>query len=107
MPGPMTREEFDELADEVRGEKVVRRHILEQTRQNSDDLAGLKTRMIRVEDKVDGLAHRVDRIEQRLGGVESDLGSLKAKVDGLTQSLPRVIGDVMREVMAEERSRKG
>jgi hypothetical protein len=85
MPGPVTREEFDELADEVRGEKVVTRHILEQTRRNGDDLAALKTRVGRVEEKVDGL----DR-----------------KVDGLVRDLPRIVGDVMREVLTESRKKR-
>lgn len=85
MPGPVTREEFDELAEEVRGEKVVTRYILEQTRRNGDDLAALKTRVARVEDKVDGL----DR-----------------KVDGLVRDLPKVVGDVMREVLAEGRKKR-
>jgi hypothetical protein len=84
MPGPVTREEFDELADEVAGEKIVTRHILEQTRRNGDDLAALKTRVARVEDKVDGL----DR-----------------KVDGLVRDLPKIVGDTMREVLRERDKR--
>ena len=90
MPGPVTREEFDELADEVRGEKVVTRHILEQTRRNSDDLAALKTRMARVEDKVDGLSRKVDGLDHKVDGLER-------KVDGLVRDLPIVVGGVMRE----------
>lgn len=85
MPGPVTREEFDELADEVHGEKVVTRHILEQTRRNGDDIAAIKVRLTRVEDKVD----IVDR-----------------KVDGLTRDLPKIVGEVMREVMKEERKKR-
>jgi seryl-tRNA synthetase len=91
MPGPVTREEFDELVDEVRGEKVVTRHILEQTRRNGDDLAALKTRVSRVEEKVDGLDRKVDGLER--------------KVDGLVKDLPRIVGDAMREVLTE-RDRK-
>ena len=75
MPGPATREKFDELLDEVRGEKVVTRHILEQTRPNSDDRAVLKTRVARVEDKVDTLDRKVDLLDR--------------SVDGLAKSLPR------------------
>ena len=92
MPGPVTREEFDELADEVRGEKVVTRHILEQTRRNSDDLAVLKTRVQRVEEKVDALDRKVDGLDR--------------KVDGLAREIPRMVADTMREVMREERERK-
>jgi uncharacterized protein YoxC len=80
MTADVTREEFRELQLEVDGEKLVTRHILEQTRRNSDDLAAIKTRLDRVEGKVDGL----DR-----------------KVDVLSQSLPGIVADVMREVLRE------
>ncbi len=92
MPGAVTREEFDELADEVAGEKVVTRHILEQTRRNGDDLAAVKTRLGRVEEKVDGL-------DRRVGGVET-------KLDALIRELPHTIADTMREVLAERDRRK-
>ena len=91
MPGPATREKFDELLDEVRGEKVVTRHILEQTRPNSDDRAVLKTRVARVEEKVDTLDRKVDLLDR--------------SVDGLAKSLPGIIADTMREVL-DERDRK-
>jgi tetrahydromethanopterin S-methyltransferase subunit G len=84
----VTRDEFKQLATrvdvierEVEGEKLVTRHILEQTRRNSDDLAAIKTRLDRVEEKVD---------------------SLDQKFDGLTRSLPTIVGDVMRGVLAEQ-----
>src|SRR5579871_4361444 len=99
MPGPVTREEFDELVDEVRGEKTVTRHILEQTRRNSDDLAVLKTRVQRVEEKVDLLDRKVDGLDRRVDGLER-------KVDGLVRELPRIVADTMREVLREERERK-
>ena len=91
MVDPVTREEFDELVDEVRGEKTVTRHILEQTRRNSDDLAVLKTRVARVEEKVDGLDRKVDGLDR--------------KVDGLVRDLPRIVGDTVREVL-DERDRR-
>src|SRR5687768_4487811 len=56
MASDVTREEHqqlvvrvDVLEREVEGEKMVTRHILEQTRRNSDDLAVIKTRLDRVE----------------------------------------------------------
>jgi tetrahydromethanopterin S-methyltransferase subunit G len=70
----------DILEREVEGEKLVTRHILEQTRRNSDDLAAVKTRLERVEHKVDG----VDR-----------------KVEGLVKDLPKIIAETMREVLRE------
>jgi hypothetical protein len=84
MAVEVTREEFTALAREVEGEKLVTRHILEQTRRNGDDLAAIKSRL--------------DRVEHRLDGVER-------KIDGLTRSLPTIVGAVMREVL-DERDRK-
>ena len=92
MAAEVTREEFGALEREMEGEKLVTRHILEQTRRNGDDLAAVKSRLDRVENRLDG-------VEQRLGGVER-------KVDGLTKNLPKIVGDVMREVL-DERDRKG
>ena len=99
MPGPVTREEFDELEDEVRGEKLVTRHILEQTRRNADDLAALRTRGARVESKVDGLDRKVDGLDRKVDGLDR-------KVDGLVKELPKIVGNVMREVLAEGRKKR-
>ena len=101
MTADVGREEFkhletrvDVLEREVEGEKMVTRHILEQTRHNSDDLAAIKTRLDRVEGKVDVLAEDVR-------GVRQDLTGLRGMVTGLTTNLPAMIGDVMREVLRE------
>jgi hypothetical protein len=75
MATEVTREEFT---------KIVTRHILEQTRRNGDDLAAVKSRL--------------DRVEQKLDGVER-------KVDGLAKNLPKIVGEVMRDVL-DERDRK-
>jgi uncharacterized protein YoxC len=89
MATEVTREEFEArvgvLEQEVEGEKLITRHILEQSRRNGDDLATVKTRL--------------DRVENRLDGVER-------KVDTLTRNLPKIVGDVMREVL-DERDRGG
>jgi tetrahydromethanopterin S-methyltransferase subunit G len=84
MATEVTREEFTALEREAEGEKIVTRHILEQTRRNGDDLAAVKSRL--------------DRVEQKLDGVER-------KVDGLTKNLPKIVGEVMRDVL-DERDRK-
>ena len=83
------KDEFNQLATrvdvierEVDGEKLVTRHVLEQTRRNGDDLAAIKTRLDRVEEKVDG--------------VSQDVRTLKGTVDGLVSSLPRIVSDVVR-----------
>ena len=92
MATDVTLEEFNRLKTrvdvverEVEGEKMVTRHILEQTRRNSDDLAVVISRLDRVET-------RLDRVEQ--------------KVDSLARNLPTVVGEVMREVL-RERDAKG
>src|SRR5690242_16954585 len=92
MPRDVTREEFEArvgvFESEVEGEKVVTRHILEQTRRNSDDLAVIKTRL--------------DRVESRLDGVGSGLDRLENKVDGLARTLPEIVGEAVREALREE-----
>lgn len=72
------------LEHEVEGEKMVTRHILEQTRRNSDDLAVIKTRIDRVEGKVD---------------------NLQVKVDGLIRDLPKIVGDAVRSASPKTRKR--
>jgi hypothetical protein len=93
MATDVTREEFDHLkarADvverEVEGEKTVTRHILEQTRRNGDDLAAVKSRL-------DRHNQRFDSLERRVGGLE--------QIDGLRTDLPTIVGDVMRDVLQE------
>jgi hypothetical protein len=83
MPADVTKEEFHALEQEVEGEKLVTRHILEQTRRNGDDLAAVKTRLGRVEEKVDGLDLKVDGIDRQL--------------NGLVQSLPGIISDALSD----------
>jgi hypothetical protein len=89
MPVDVTREEFEArvgvLEREVEGEKMVTRHILEQTRRNGDDLAAVKTRLDRVE-------NRLDRVEHKL--------------DGLVRSLPVVVGEAVRDALDEREQPK-
>jgi hypothetical protein len=78
MPAEVTREEFEArvgvLEQEVEGEKLVTRHILEQTRRNSDDLAAIKTRLDRVEgrfDRVEGMREgSMVWIKRSIGSIE-------------------------------------
>ncbi len=82
MAAEVTKEEFQTLEREVEGEKLVTRHILEQTRRNADDLAAVKTRLDRVERKVDGVAQ--------------DVGGVKRTLDTLIRDLPKIVGDAVR-----------
>jgi hypothetical protein len=99
MPAEVAREEFEArigvLEREVEGEKMVTRHILEQSRRNGDDLAAARTRLDRIENRLDGVENRLAGVEQRLGGVER-------KVD----SFPGIVREVVREVLDERDRRK-
>jgi len=94
MPGDVSREAFQALEREVEGEKMVTRHILEQTRRNGDDIAAVKTRLGRVEEKVDGLDRKVDALDQKVGALDR---KIDAKVDGLAKSLPGIISDALSD----------
>ena len=96
MASDVTRPEFDHLKDrvttlerEVDGEKMVTRHILEQTRRNGDDLATLKGRF--------------DRLEQRFDGLEGRFDGLEQKFDSLRKELPKIIGDTLRAILRENK----
>lgn len=111
MPNDVTRDEFQQLATrtdilerEVEGEKMVTRHILEQTRRNGDDLAALKTKLDQVETR---LGARIGGVDSRVDSVESRLGRLEHKFDGLTRSLPEIVGEAVRDAFREERERRG
>jgi hypothetical protein len=98
MPADVTREEFEArvgvLEREVDGEKLVTRHILEQTRRNSDDLAAIKGRLDRFEQRFDGLERKVEGLERKVDNVD-------LKVNRLARDLPIVVADVMRQVLGE------
>ena len=86
-----TRVEF--VAQEVEGEKLLSRYILQQTRQNGDDLAILKARTERIEQK----------LETEVRAVRSDLNALRNDFNAAQAKLPGMIAEVMREVLRETR----
>jgi uncharacterized protein YoxC len=99
MATDVTREEFNHLKTrvdvverEVEGEKTVTRHILEQTRRNGDDLAAVKSRL--------------DRHDQRFDSLERKVGGLERQMDGLRKDLPKIVGDVMRDVLQERENKR-
>jgi hypothetical protein len=77
------------ITHEVEGEKLLSRYILKQSRQNGDDLAAVKARVDRIEEKV-------DRLEAELRGLRGDFNSSQSR-------LPGIIADVMREVLRESK----
>jgi tetrahydromethanopterin S-methyltransferase subunit G len=79
------RTRVDVLEREVDGEKTVSRYILEQTRTNGDDLAAVRTRLDRVEGKVDRVDHTLN---------------------DLIKNLPKMIVEAVRDVFRERDQRK-
>jgi hypothetical protein len=97
MPAYVRREEFEArmsvLEHEVEGEKLVTRHILEQTRRNGDDLATVNSRL--------------DRVEQRLDRVEHKLDGLDLRFSAFLREYPSTVADIMRQVLRERDERHG
>ena len=94
MATDVTREEFDHLKTrvdvverEIDGEKPVTRHILEQTRRNGDDLAAVKSRL--------------DRHDQRFHNLERRFDDLERQVGSLRKDIPTIVSEVMRDVLRE------
>jgi chromosome segregation ATPase len=85
------------VAQEMDGEKLLTRYILEQARRNGDDLAAIKTRVDRIESEM--RAMRND-----LSGLRSDLGGLRSEFNSSQDKLPGVIATVMREVLRETKN---
>jgi hypothetical protein len=100
MPTYVTREEFEArvgvLEREVEGEKLVTRHILEQTRRNGDDLATIKGQL----DGVD-----LKRLVQKVDSLEWKIGSVDAKLTALAHSLPTTIAEAMRKALGKRRKK--
>ena len=82
------------VEQEVEGEKLVTRHILEQTRRNSDDLAAIRARLAAHDKRFDGIDTRFDRQDTRLDRLE-------AEIRGLRQDLPKIVAETLREVLRE------
>jgi uncharacterized protein YoxC len=92
MATEVTREEHVQLAGrvnvlerEVEGEKLVTRHILQETRRNSDELAAIKTRLDRVEAKVDNLG---------------------TSFQELLRNLPKIVGEAVRDAMPKRSGKR-
>jgi chromosome segregation ATPase len=103
MPSDVTREEFEArvgvLEREVEGEKMVTRHILEQTRRNGDDLAAVKARLNTMDQRFDQLEGKVEAIDRKVEAIDR-------KVDSLTKTLPEIVGDAVREANRGRRKKR-
>jgi len=90
MATDVTREEFLKARVDVverEGEKTVTRHILEQTRRNGDDLAAVKSRLDRHDQRFDSLERRFDDLGRQVGSLRKDI--------------PTIVGEVVRDVLRE------
>jgi len=106
MPADVTREEFRTLEREVEGEKLVTRHILEQTRRNGDDIAAIKTRLDGIEDKLNGIENKLDGVDlkglaRQVDSLDKRVDSLDKRIDGLAKALPDIVGDEIRKALRE------
>jgi hypothetical protein len=96
----VTREEFEArvgvLEQDVDGEKLVTRYILEQTRRNGDDIAAIKTQLGRIETRLDGVDTQLESVGKRMG-------SLGTAVQDLKEEIPAIVAKVMREVLGDRK----
>ncbi len=64
------------------------------------DLLGFQEQTNQRFDKIDT---RLDRMDGRLDRMEGRLGKVETEVRSLREDLPSVVGDVMREVLREQK----
>jgi len=98
MASDVGRDEFVHLEarvtvveQEVEGEKMVTRHILDQSRRNGADLVNLKSDLADFKKQT---GERFDRLERRFDNLER-------KVDTLRRDIPTIVGEAMRDVLRE------
>ena len=101
MASDVTREEFSHVVArvevverEVDGEKLVTRYILEQTRRNGDDLAAIKTRLDRVESRLDAVNPGSTGLSNR-----SNCWMRRSRI--WSGTCPEIVSDAVRQVLAE------
>jgi hypothetical protein len=81
--------------------------FLTQVRTVHLDLLGFQSQTIARFDGVDGRLGRVEKdireVKADVAGLKSDVAGLKTEVSGLRSDLPSIVGDVMREVLREQK----
>src|SRR5262245_7728152 len=105
MASDVSRDEFVHLEarvtvveHEVEGEKMVTRHILEQSRRNGADLSDFRNDL---SDFRNDLADFKKQTGERFDRLERRFDNLERNVDTLRKDIPGIVGDVMREVLRE------
>lgn len=89
------------LEQEVAGEKLVTRHILEQTRKNSADLTEIEADMRALKTDVSGLKADGRHLKADMAELRGEVGAIKAELRSLRHDLPGIVADVVREVVRE------
>ena len=74
--------------------------LTQQVRGVHLDLLSFQSKTVDRFDKADG---RLDKVDNRLGSVEKRLDKVEVAVTGLREDLPTLVGDVMREVLREQK----
>ena len=105
MASDVSKDEFVHLEarvtvveQEVEGEKMVTRHILEQSRRNGHDLADFKNDMA---DFKNDMADFKKQTGERFDRLEHRFDNLERTVDTLRKDFPTIVRDVMRDVLRE------
>jgi hypothetical protein len=108
MSGDVTRDEFSRLATRtgilerrVQGLRAMRLQILDLVRREGDDLAAIKTRLGRIEDRLDACDESLVNVDST--GLGSTVDGLSRKLDDLRRNLPHVVRKAVREAMKPSR----
>jgi chromosome segregation ATPase len=91
------------LEQEVEGEKLVTRHILEQSRRNGDDLAAMRAQLGRMEQRQDRADLEVRALRSDFSALRNDFGALRTEFGALRKELPAIVAETVREVLRERK----
>jgi hypothetical protein len=91
------------LEQEVEGEKLVTRHILEQSRRNGDDLAAMRAQLGRMEQRQDRADLEVRALRSDFSALRNDFGALRTEFGALRKELPTIVAETVREVLRERK----
>ena len=86
------------VEQEVEGEKMVTRHILEQSRRNGADLADFRKDLAGFRNDLAGFRNDLADFKKQTG---ERFDRLERKVDTLRNDIPSIVGEVMRDVLRE------
>ena len=106
QPAYATREEFERrvrvLEGEVEGEKLVTRHILEQTRRNGDDLATLKTDSALMRAELTRHSALLNVLTQDVREIRTEMGQIRSTLNRQEERLSAL--DVLAQDVAAIRA---